>query len=81
MSGHHESSFVSFEDFLDDVKYQIKKQYGSQQAFADSIPVHRNVIVRVTNDVDRLNPYWINLFARTLNLDLRNYVFKREHGT
>ena len=72
----NKSSHFSSEDFLEEVKYEIKRQFGSQQAFADKLGLHRNTINHVVNAPQRLNQYWINLFAEALELDLRYYIFR-----
>ena len=69
------SSHFSSEDFLEDVKSEIKHQYGRQSLFADEIHCHRNTVGNVLNHPERLTLYWINLFARELGMDLRYYIF------
>ncbi len=68
------STRFAAEDFLDDVRYLIRQKYGNQGAFAKRIPVSRNVVSRVINNPERLDTYWVNLFAIELNMDLRSYI-------
>lgn len=70
------TSHFSSEDFLEDVETEIKHQYGRKSAFADEIGCHRNTIGNVLKHPERLNLYWINLFARKLGMDLRYYIFE-----
>ena len=71
----YKSSHISFEDFLEEVRYRIKELYGNCTSFGRAIGKHRNTISKVLNDSSRLNPYWINVFACELELDLRDFVF------
>ena len=70
------SSRVSSEDFLEDVKCEIKKQFKNQDRFAVTVFVSRKSLNRVLNNPEELTIYWINKFCETLGLDLRNYIFK-----
>jgi len=73
---NNNSNHFSSEDFLEDVKYAIKRQYGGLSVFADEIRCHRNTLGNVLNHPERLTLYWINLFARKLGMDLRIYIFR-----
>ena len=65
----------SSEDFLEDVKFEIKKQFKNQDRFAEKVYVSRKCLNRVLNDADELTIYWINTFVDKLGLDLRNYIY------
>lgn len=69
------NSRISSEDFLEDVKFEIKKQFKNQNTFAESVFVSRKSLNRVLNNADELTIYWINTFCAKLGLDLRNYIF------
>ena len=69
------SGHFSSEDFLEDAEYEMKRQYGSVQAFAKAIGCHRNTIGNVLNNPEKLKPFWIRLLSRELGLDLRYYYF------
>ena len=69
------SSHFSSEDFLEDVKFAIRDQYGRKSVFADEIRCHRNTVGNVLKHPERLTLYWINLFAEKLGMDLRYYIF------
>lgn len=66
---------ISSEDFLGDVKYQIKKQFKSQDKFAEVIFISRKQLNRILNNPIDLTVYWINEFCKKLDMDLRNYLF------
>ena len=70
------SSHFSSEDFLEDVGYEAKQQFGSIQEFAKVLGVHRNTITNVLNNPDKLKPFWMYAFAEALNLDLHYYYFR-----
>lgn len=66
---------ISSEDFLEDVKFEIKKQFKNQDCFAASVFVSRKRLNRILNNADELTTYWINKFCDKLGLDLKNYIF------
>ena len=66
---------ISSEDFLEDVKFEIKRQFKNQDKFAESVYVSRKVLNRILNNADELTIYWINTFCDKLGMDLRNYIF------
>ena len=66
---------ISSEDFLEDVKFEIKKQFKNQDTFAESVFVSRKSLNRILNNADELNIRWINTFCDKLGMDLRNYIF------
>ena len=66
---------ISSEDFLEDVKFEIKRRFKNQNSFAETVYVSRKSLNRVLNNADELTIYWINTFCDKLDLDLRNYIF------
>ena len=72
---NNNSSHFSSEDFLEDAEYEMKRQYGSVQAFAKEIGCHRNTIGNVLNHPEKLKFFWIRVLSRELGLDLRYYRF------
>ena len=66
---------ISSEDFLEDVKFQIKKQFKNQDKFAEVIYLSRKQLNRILNNADDLTVYWISEFCEKLNMDLRNYIY------
>ena len=69
------NSHISSEDFLVDVKFEIKRQFKNQDTFAESVFVSRKSLNRVLNNADELTIYWINTFVEKLGMDLRNYIY------
>lgn len=65
----------SSEDFLDDVKHEIKKQYKNQDNFAEAVFLSRKQLNRILNNANELTVGWISEFCNMLKLDLRNYIF------
>ena len=72
---------ISSEDFLGDVKIQIKKQFKNQDNFAEIIYLSRKQLNRILNNADDLPVRWIREFCEKLGLDLRNYIFEQILGT
>lgn len=66
---------ISSEDFLEDVKIQIKKQFKNQDSFAETVFLSRKQLNRILNNADDLTVYWISEFCEKLGMDLRNYIF------
>ena len=66
---------ISSEDFLEDVKFEIKQQFKNQEQFAEKVHVSRKSLNRILNNADELTIYWINKFCDKLGMDLRNYIF------
>ena len=66
---------ISSEDFLEDVKFEIKRQFKNQDRFAETVHVSRKCLNRILNNADELTIYWINQFCERLDLDLSNYIF------
>ena len=72
---------ISSEDFLEDVKYEIKRQFKNQDSFAEKVFISRKRLNRILNNADELTTYWINQFCEKLGLDLRSYIFDQISGT
>ena len=68
---------ISSEDFLEDVKFEIKKQFKNQDNFADVVFLSRKQLNRILNNADDLTIHWIDEFCSKLGLDLRNYLIER----
>ena len=66
---------ISSEDFLEDVKIQIKKQFKNQDNFAEAVYLSRKQLNRILNNADDLTVRWITEFCEKLGMDLRNYIF------
>jgi len=66
---------ISSDDFLEDVKFEIKRQFKNQERFAETVHASRKSLNRILNNADELTIYWINQFCDKLGLDLRNYLF------
>ena len=66
---------ISSEDFLEDVKFEIKRRFKNQNSFAETVHVSRKCLNRILNNADELSIYWINKFCERLGLDLKNYIF------
>lgn len=66
---------ISSEDFLEDVKFEIKRQFKNQDNFAAKIYISRKRLNRILNNADELTIHWIDEFCEKLDLDLRNYLF------
>ena len=65
---------ISSEDFLEDVKYEIKRQYGNQNNFASKVYLSRKSLNHILNKSNDLSVYWISVFCEKLDLDLRDYL-------
>lgn len=66
---------ISSEDFLEDVKIEIKKKFHNQDRFAKTIYLSRKALNRILNESEELSVHWISVFCEKLDLDLRNYLF------
>ncbi|MBE6134059.1 MAG: hypothetical protein E7178_05265 [Erysipelotrichaceae bacterium] len=66
---------ISSEVFLEDVKFEIKKQFKNQDNFAEIIFLSRKQLNRILNNADDLTIHWINEFCNKLGLDLRKYIY------
>lgn len=65
----------SSEDFLEDVKYAIKKKYKNQERFSHCLGLTRKRLNRILNDANSCSIENMNEFAVKLDLDIRNYIF------
>ena len=66
---------ISSKVFVEDVKFEIKRQFKNQTKFAEEVYVSRKHLNHILNSEDELSIYWINTFCEKLGLDLRNYIF------
>ena len=69
--------YFSSEDFLEDVKYQIKAQYKNQDNYAKSIHYSRKALNRVLNSGDDISISWIKIFCLNLNMRMEDYMYPR----
>lgn len=69
--------YFSSQDFLEDVKYQIKAQYKNQNNYAKCIHYSRKALNRVLNSGDEISISWIKLFCLNLNLKMEDYMYPR----
>lgn len=63
----------SSEDFLEDVKYQIKQKYK----YAKKLNYSRKVLNRILNSGDEISIYWINFFCSNLDMKMEDYMYPR----
>lgn len=69
--------YFSSQDFLDDVKYQIKVKYKNQNNYAKVLHYSRKALNRVLNSGDEISISWIHLFCFHLNLKMEDYMYPR----
>lgn len=69
--------FFSSEDFLEDVKYQIKQKYKNQDNYAKKLNYSRKVLNRILNSGDEISIYWINFFCSNLDMKMEDYMYPR----
>lgn len=69
--------YFSSEDFLEDVKFQIKTEYKNQSNFAKVIHYSRKALNRVLNSGDEITVWWIKVFCRNLNIKIEDYIYRR----
>lgn len=67
----------SSEDFLEDVKYQIKQKYKNQDNYAKKLNYSRKVLNRILNSGDEISIYWINIFCSNLDMKMEDYMYPR----
>ncbi len=65
------------QDFLDDVKYQIKVMYKNQTNFPKRLHFSRKTLNIVLNSGDEISISWINLFCLHFNLNMKDYMYPR----
>lgn len=71
------SIYFSSENFLEDVKFQIKTEYKNQSNFAKAINYSRKALNRVLNSGDEISIWWINVFCDNLNIKMEDYIYPR----
>lgn len=69
------NNYFSSEDFLEDVKHQIKIKYNNQESYAKSKGYSRKSLNRILNNGDDLSIGLINLFCYDFDLKIENYLF------
>ena len=67
----------SSEDFLEDVKYQIKQKYKNQDNYAKKLNYSRKVLNHILNSGDEISIYWINFFCSNLDMKMEDYMYPR----
>jgi len=70
--------YFSSEDFLEDVKYQIKAKYKNQNNYAAACNCSRKALNRVLNSGDEISISWIKTFCKNLNIKIEDYVFEKD---
>lgn len=55
--------YFSSEDFLEDVKFQIKTEYKNQSNFAKVINYSRKALNKVLNSGDEITIWWIKILG------------------
>ena len=65
------------EDFLDDVKYQIKRKHGNQENYAKKIGCSRKTLNRLLNCRDYLTIHWFVKFCNDLDMNAKAYITER----
>ena len=69
--------YFSTEDFLDEVKYQIKTKYKNQDTYAKKIGYSRKSLNRILNSGDEISMKLIMTFCRNFDIRIEDYLFKR----
>lgn len=69
------NNYFSSEDFLVDVKHQIKIKYNNQESYAEKKGYSRKALNRILNDADNLPIRLINDFCCDFDLKIENYLF------
>ena len=65
----------SSEDFLDEVKYQIKTKYKNQNNYAKVIGYSRKALNRILNSGSDISINWIMTFCRNFDMRIEDYFF------
>jgi hypothetical protein len=61
----------SSQDFLEDAKHEIKRQFGKQLAFAPLMHVSLNTLNRLLNSGDDISVYQLRSLASLLHMEDR----------
>ncbi len=68
----------SSEDFLDEVKYQIKTKYKNQNNYAKVIGYSRKALNRILNSGEEISMSWVMTFCRNFDMKIEDYFsYKR----
>ena len=68
----------SSEDFLDEVKYQIKTKYKNQNNYAKVIGYSRKALNRILNSGEEISMNWVMTFCRNFDMKIEDYFsYKR----
>lgn len=68
----------SSDDFLDEVKYQIKTKYKNQNNYAKVIGYSRKALNRILNSGDEISMNWVLTFCRNFDMKIEDYFsYKR----
>ncbi len=67
----------SSEDFLDDVKYQIKAKYKNQDNYAKVIGYSRKALNRILNSGNEISMNWVMTFCSNFDMKIEDYFFYR----
>ena len=67
----------SSEDFLEDVKYQIKIKYKNQNNYARKLNYSRKALNRVLNSGDEISIWWIKVFCDNFDIKVEDYIYPR----
>lgn len=69
--------YFSTEDFLDEVKYQIKAKYKNQNAYAKIMGYSRKALNRILNSGDEISINLIMTFCRNFDIRIEDYLCNR----
>lgn len=69
--------YFSSQDFLEDVKYQIKVKYKNQDNYAKILHYSRKTLNRVLNSGDEISISWIHIFCSHLDIKMEDYMYIR----
>lgn len=66
--------YFSSEDFLEDVKFQIKAKYKNQTNYAKLLNYSRKSLNRILNSGDEISISWVKTFCKNLNMRIEDYM-------
>ena len=68
----------SSDEFLDEVKYQIKTKYKNQNNYAKVIGYSRKALNRILNSGEKISMNWVLTFCRNFDMKIEDYFsYKR----
>ena len=68
----------SSDEFLDEVKYQIKTKYKNQNNYAKVIGYSRKALNRILNSGEEISINWVLTFCRNFDMKIEDYFsYKR----